>query len=303
MNKGKPKKPRLAALISLLDDPDPEIFAAVGRELLKENSSIIPNLEYVWETSIHDECQQRIEDLIQKIRFKENYRKLRIWSNKPYPDLIEGFIIVSQSRFADINVDRIYRRIEEIRKRVWIELNNSLTSLEKITVLNHVLFNEYNFKIVPDGKESLQNHSIAHILESRSGSAIAFSILYNIIAEKLDLPVRYVDFPKSPILAYVDRRIAAKVHPPDVETDIIFYINPAGSGSISGRRELEFILKKMNQGGSAVHLQASSPQFFLVRLLESVEKTMEKSGLAQKSPDILQMISVLNKKNRSHSTS
>jgi len=67
MNKGKPKKPRLAALISLLDDPDPEIFAAVGRELLKENSSIIPNLEYVWETSIHDECQQRIEDLIKKI--------------------------------------------------------------------------------------------------------------------------------------------------------------------------------------------------------------------------------------------
>jgi regulator of sirC expression with transglutaminase-like and TPR domain len=293
------KKSRLLALLSLLDDPDEVIFKAVEKELLGESSRIISDLEYVWETTMHEICQQRIERLIEKIRYKENFRKLKGWAKHPSPDLLEGFILASKYHFPDINEDRVYRRIEEIRKRIWVELNNSLTSLEKITVLNHILFQEYQFKLVSDNQESLKSHSIAHMLESRQGSGVAFAMLYLVIAGKLELPVRYIDFPRNPLLAYVDRRIAAKVHPSDVETDVLFYINPAGNGSISGRRELEYVLRKLDPEGNLKRLETSSLRSFLMRLLEGMEKTIELSGNSEKSLEIQQMIHILEEKNRS----
>jgi hypothetical protein len=296
------KKSRLLALLSLLDDPDEVIFKAVEKELLSESPRIIADLEYMWETCMHEVCQQRIERLIEKIRYKENFSKLKVWAKQPSPDLLEGFILASRYHFPDINVDRVYRRIEEIRKRIWVELNNSLTSIEKITVLNHVLFQEYQFKMVTDNQESLKSHSIAHLLESRNGSSVAFAMLYLVIAVKLELPVRYIDFPRNPLLAYVDRKIAAKVHPSDVETDILFYINPAGNGSISGRREMEFVLRKMNPEGNVKRLETSTFKSLLTRLLGGMEKTIALSGNSEKSSEIQQMIHILEEKNRSRST-
>jgi hypothetical protein len=299
---GMLKKSRLMALLILLDDPDEVIFEAVERELLGESSRIIPDLEHVWETTMHEICQQRIERLIEKIRYKENLRQLKVWAKQPSPDLLEGFILASKYHFPDINVDKVNRRIEEIRKRIWVELNNSLTSLEKITVINHVLFQEFQFKLVTDNQESLKSHSIAHMLESRTGSAVAFTMFYLVIAGKLELPVRYIDFPRNPMLAYVDRRIAAKVHPSDVETDILFYINPAGNGSITGRRELEYVLRKMNPEGRMKYLETGSLRSFLMRLLEGMEKTIALSGNSEKTVEIQQMIRILEEKNRSRST-
>jgi regulator of sirC expression with transglutaminase-like and TPR domain len=294
------KKIRVQALISLLDDPDPAIFEAVEKELIRENIGIIPELEILWETTPYEVCQIRIENLIRRILFRESFKKLRKWSRQQVPDLLEGFILVNQYYFPDINVDRIHRRIEEIRKKVWVELNNSLTSLEKITVLNHILFNEYKFTVISEDPSTMKNHSVAHILENRTGSAVAIALLYNILAKKLELPVKYVDFPRNPMLAYIDRRIAAKVHPPEVESDVLFYINPANNGSITGRRELEYVLKKID--APFTHLEVSSPRNFLMRLLEVTEKQYQLTGQLGKSTDIRQMIAVLSEKNRSRST-
>jgi regulator of sirC expression with transglutaminase-like and TPR domain len=165
-----------------------------------------------------------------------------------------------------------------------------------------VLFQEYQFKLVPDNQESLKSHSIAHMLESHTGSAVAFGMLYLVIAGKLELPVRYIDFPRNPLLAYVDKRIAAKVHPSDVETDILFYINPAGNGSITGRRELEYVLRKINPEGRLKQLETSTLRSFLVRLLEGMEKTIALGGNEEKTSEIQQMIRILEEKNRSRST-
>lgn len=287
---------RTKALIKLLDDPDPGVFEAVEKELLKESSSVIPELETVWELTRHEICQSRIENLIHKILFRENSRKLRSWSRQATPDLLEGFILASRYHYPDLNEDKIFRQIEEIRKKVWVELNNSLTSLEKITVLNHIFFNEFHFIAIPPEEGGARHCFINTLLETRTGNAVSLTLLYNIIAQKLGLPVKYVDVPGNPLLAYVDRRIAAKVHPPGVNTDILFYINPASHGSITGRKELEYYLRKMNYEPGFSGLETSSPRSFLVRLLEITELSYEKNGEAERSADILEMKNILSEK-------
>ena len=290
------------AMITLLDDPDQVIFEAVEKELLKESSRIIPDLEYVWESTVHEICQERITQLIHKIRFKDEFRRLKSWSGQPDPDLLEGYLIISRYMFPELSIEKVYRKIEEIRKRIWVELNSSLTSLEKITVLNHFLFNEYRLKIVADSQETLKNHSIAHLLESGVGSVVGIAMLYQIIAGRLELPVRYIDFPRNPLLAYADRKIAVKVHPQEPETDILFYINPAGKGSISGRRELEFVLRKINPEVQVNRLETGSPQSFMIRLLESMDLCAALSGEESRSGEIQQMIRLLGKRNKNKSS-
>ncbi len=287
------KRQRTKALIRLMDDPDPGVYEVIEKELLKENSSVIPELEAVWEMTRYEVCQGRIENLIHRILFKENYRKLRLWSKQPTPDLLEGFILASRYHYPDLNEDKIHRTIEEIRKKVWVELNSSLTSIEKITVLNHLFFNGFNFRTVAEGEYSPQYCFINRILETGTGNAVSIALLYNIVAQKLGLPVRYVDLPRNPMLAYVDRRIAARVHPPDVDTDILFYINPANQGSITGRKELEYYMKKMNYDPGVTNFETSSPRNFLLRLLEITEKSYELNGQKDRTADILQMMSVL----------
>jgi regulator of sirC expression with transglutaminase-like and TPR domain len=287
------KKQHIKALLLLLEDPDESIFEVVEKELLNETALIIPELEAIWETTPDDICQARIENLIRRIRFKDNYKRLCAWTKQPLPDLLEGFILASKYHYPDLNVDRIYRKIEEIRKKVWVEINNSFTSLEKITVLNHILFNDYQFSISPDNIDSPKNCFINNLLETGIGNPVSIALLYNIIAQKLNLPVRFIDLPKNPLLGYVDHRIAAKVHPPDVISDILFYINPANKGSITGRKELEYVLKKMNYDLSATSFEASSPRLFLLRLLQETGKLYKISGQDEKTADICEMITIL----------
>lgn len=294
--KNSDKNRKMQALLLLLDDPDETVHEAVAAELIKESPRIIPKLEYIWENTCDENCQNRIEVLIQRLHFKENYKKLRVWSKQQDPDLFEGFVLTSKYHYPDLNIDRIERKIEEIRRKVWVELNNSLTSLEKITVLNHVFFNDFGFSVDNENHYSPRNCFVNQILETGKGNPVSMALLYTIVANRLDLPVRFIDIPKTPLLAYVDRKIAAKVHPAGVETDVLFYINPANKGSITGRRELEYQVKRTGLEPSVRYFEASSSRTFLTRLLEITEKSYELNGFREKTADIHQMISVLNHK-------
>jgi regulator of sirC expression with transglutaminase-like and TPR domain len=288
------KNRRILALISLLDDPDETVFQAVEPEILKESSRIIPELEILWESTYDDQCQRRIENLIHRLRFKENYGQFRRWSKQQHPDLLDGFILASKYHYPDLNTDRIIRRIEEIRRKVWVELNNSLTSLEKITVLNHIFFQEFGFSVDNENYYAPKNCFINQLLESGMGNPLSVALLYTIIANKLDLQVKFVDIPKHPLLAYVDRRIAARVHPEGVDTDVLFYINTANKGSISGRRELEFQLRRSGLEPIRRFFEPANHRCFISRLLEVTEKSYELNGFSDKTADIHQMITILN---------
>lgn len=294
-------KQRFQALLRLIDDPDTVVADAVEKELLKTKIAYIPDLESIWEQSDDETCRLRIELLISRIQFQENFRKFRQWTKQQKQDLLEGYLLISACHYPDLNFDKIHRKIEEIRKKVWIELNNSLTSLEKITVLNHIFFEEYRFRAEPEHQFSPKYCYIHHILETFTGNSISIALIYHIIAQKLLLPVKFIDLPKNPMLAYVDRTIAAKIYPPGVNTDILFYINPANRGSITGRKELEYLMSKDQANGSPTQLEALPPRFFLLRLLEIAGKSYEISGDASKKADIHSMIRLLhsNEKDRS----
>lgn len=282
------EKGKLNALINLLDDPDSTVFGMVEQELLKENEEIIPVLEQKWETSFDEGCQSRIENIIQSLQFKKTYSRLNSWINTPDKEqnLLHGMCTVDRFQYPDLNELGLQLKIENIRKAIWLELNNSLTLLEKTTILNHYLFNINGFSVNLNNPHSPQNCYLNQILDTKKGNSISMSLFYTIIARELELPVQLVDFPKNPLVAIVDAELAQKVHGSLQQSDVLFYINPSNKGSITSRKEIEYHLKRNNYTPFSEYTEPKSDVLFVQRLLESMEEAYQSVGFTEKEENI-----------------
>ena len=289
MKQGK----KIEALIQLLEDPDVKVYQEVAKELLKEDVHIIPALEEMWEMSLDEISQQRIEHIIQSLQFKEVKIGMADWAHLKKPDLLDGFNLVNLYQYPDLNSVKIDLKIEQIRKDVWLELSNSLTSLEKITVLNHIFFEVYGFSINHTNPSSPQNYFLNQVLETKKGNPTSLAILYTIIARKLELPVFFVNFPKNPLLGYFDKHIAIRAHGISVDSDILFYINPSNKGSITGRKELEYYLKKMKYKSERKYFERGSDKLFILKLISSLQSAFDNLGYKEKAEEILQLKKIL----------
>jgi regulator of sirC expression with transglutaminase-like and TPR domain len=284
------KKSRLKALINLLDDPDNLVFETVEKELLKQNHTIIPALEELWENSYDETCQDRIENLIQNLQFKKTKKMLKAWIASKENDLLEGFLIVDRFQYPDLNKPGVYQKTVKIKNTVWLELNDSLTLLEKITILNHFFFNIYGFSVNHDNPKSPQNCYLNQLLDTKKGNPVSLTLLYSVIARQLGLPARFTDFPKNPLVAVIDSNLAKKVHGENTHSDVLFYINPANKGSIASRKEVQYHLKKNNYKPAEKYSEPQSDKLFILRLIESLRDSFQAVGFTEKTERTEEML-------------
>lgn len=286
------EKKKLTALIDLLDDPDSTVFDMVEKELLKEGDEIIPELEKKWEQSFDENCQTRIENIIQNLQFKKTCSKLKKWINTPEVEqnLLEGFSLVDHFQYPDLNLLNLNLKIENIRKTIWLELNNSLTLLEKVTILNHFLFNINDYSINLRNSHSPQNCFLNQLLDTKKGNSVSMSIFYTIIARQLELPVKMIDFPKNTLVGVVEPDLAKKVHGKSLDSDVLFYINPSNKGSITSRKEIEYHLKKNNYTPIREYTEPKPDNLFIQRLLEELSDSYHSVGFTEKENKVREML-------------
>ncbi|MEL7587425.1 MAG: transglutaminase-like domain-containing protein [Prolixibacteraceae bacterium] len=287
------KADRLTALIALLDDPDKAVYEMVEREFLEEDPVIIIQLEKIWETSFDELQQSRIENLIQQIQFRETSRKIKSWSSQKHVDLFEGFFLISQYQYPELKLKDIKGKIRKIRNEVWLEISSKLTSIEKITVLNHIFYDVNKFTINLSDLQSPQNCYLNQVLETKKGNPVSIAILYALIARELDFPVQLIDFPRNPLLAYIDADMAKKAHGPDYHSNVLFYINPSNRGAIIGRKEIEFFLKRNEQVSEDIFEKHCEDRFIIKKLIESLISAYDSLGHRDKVDDLTEIASLL----------
>ncbi len=284
--------PKLDALIGLLDDPDLTVFEMVEQELLKESDDIIPELEKKWEISLDGNCQERIENIIQHLQFKETSRMLREWieTENTGQNLLSGFQIIDRFQYPDVNALSIGVKLENIRKKIWLELNNSLTLLEKTTIINHFLFNILEYSINFKNIHSPQNCFLNQILDTRKGNPVSIAVFYTIIARLLEMPAYFIDFPKNPLIAIVDAKLARKVHGSSSDSDVLFYINPSNRGAITSIKEIEYHLRTNNFQPIKNYTEPKTDVQFIRRLVESLELSYQSVNFMDKRERVHQLL-------------
>jgi len=275
-------RPELTALVNLLDEPDENAFLKVKEKLYYFGKDALPFLEHARDDVFDSRVQERIDQIIHRIYLDEITDEFTHWLNTGSSDLLKGFILVSRTDNPLLEEDSITREVEQLRMDAWLELNDDLTALEKIKVLNHIMFHVHSFdgnKIYPMAQE---NFYLPSLLKTRKGSSLSLGMLYIIIAQKLNIPIVGVNLPQHFILAYVSEE---KIDLPAVD-DVKFYINPMNKGSVFTRREIELFISQLKIPADISYFTPCSNIDIIDRLLEDLIFINERQNRPEKITDL-----------------
>lgn len=281
----------LRAMILLLEDPDEEIFSEIRNRLLSLGNEVIPTLEDVWENTFNNALQSRIEDIIQTIQFNSTQEELKLWTATGGIDLLQGTLLIARYQYPDLDEDAIRHQIELIRKDVWLELNPNLTAFEKVRVINHILFDVYNFTGNTSNYHAPQNSYINNVLESKRGNPLLLSILYSCIAQGLNIPIYGVNLPEHFILAYRDEYTLREND--EEEEPILFYINPFSKGAVFSRREIDTFLKQLKLEPNRIFYESCSNVEIIQRQIRNLITAYEKLGYPTKVEDLKKLLNTI----------
>ncbi|MFC2107699.1 transglutaminase-like domain-containing protein [Bacteroidota bacterium] len=240
----KEKNKELNALINLLDDPDFEVYLQIKDKLISIGFDAIPFLETAWENAFDPIRQKRIEDIVHQLQLNDLFAELHSWAHFNYNDLLKGMMLLSKFQYPDQDDEKIIKTIGRITQDVWLELNQNLTALEKIKVINHILYDHNKFKGNASNINAPENYYINNILQTKKGTPVSLGALFIVIAQGLKLPVHGVDLPRHFILAYLDEIIEIGKIVSD-DNNVLFYINPFNKGALFTRNEIELYLKQL----------------------------------------------------------
>lgn len=270
----------IRALISFLDETDEQIVETVRNKIILKGRAALPLLEEALHITLDERALGRIRKLLGSIR-KEAVRKdFSAWITGRSSDLLKAYLIISRIEYPEIKEEDIEAQIERIRLDAWLELNDNLTALENIRVLNHIFFQLYQFVGNKDNGNAPQEQYLPYLLESRTGSSLSLGILYLIIANRLNIPLSGVNLPEYFILAYLDDNGAQ-----NNEDGILFYINPF-KGSVFTKREIEMFLKQLKIKANMKFFNPCSNLDVIIRLLNDLKKNYEETGNISKAEEL-----------------
>lgn len=280
------------SLISLLDDPDSEIYKAVSEKIITQGITIVPQLEKAWEISENEFVQNRLENLIQTIQFKSTEDALALWINSGTQDLLEGTHLIARFQYPELTFSSIEKEIEKYRRDAWLEMNDNLTALEKVKIINHILFDIHNFGPNVTNFFSPNNQYINLLFETKKGGPILLSIFYATIAQRLGLPIHCVNLPKNFVLAYKDRFYPI-TESSDERDSILFYINPFNRGSVFGRKEIDVFLQQQKIDPKPEYYLPCSNRTAIAQLMFNLVFAYEKQSNYKKAEDIKKLLKIV----------
>ena len=282
----------IAALFTLIDDPDEEVFVTVSERITNYGTNIIPNLESLWETTLREEVQERIEMLIHKLHYKDLNYDLEQWTCSSYNDLLFGALLVAKFQYPELQTTPVLQEIEKIRRNIWLELNSFLTPLEQANVLSSIVYNYYNLKGIEIAYTNPDDFLLHKVLQSKRGNALSNGILYLVLAALLDIPVKAINVPKHFVLAFFKPEFDSTLHKSNPQQHIQFYVD-ATSGQVFSHKEIELYFKRISVPPTAFYFRPLSNKRIIQLLIEEFAKCFTDAHVAYKRDELLKLAALL----------
>ena len=275
----------ISALFQLIDDPDDEVFSSVSERIVSLGRAIIPNLENLWETTPDENVQERIEMLIHKLHFRDLVNDFTTWKGGPC-ELLQGTLLAARYRYPEMNATTTLQEMEKIRRNIWLELNSYLTPLEQVNVITGILYSYYRLKGNEVTYDIQEDFLINKVIEQKKGNAITNGILYLIICELLDIPVKAINIPKQFILGYFDIDYNFPNPTRQKSEKINFYIDPL-NGQIYSHKDVENYFKRISVPPTPSYFKQLGNRRIVQHLLEEFSKCFSTNTDLYKKNDLI----------------
>ena len=281
----------ISALFHLIDDPDEEVFSSVSDRIVSLGRAIIPNLEHLWENTPDESVQGRIEMLIHKLHFRDLVNDFTNWKSGSC-ELLQGALLAARYRYPEMIATTTLQEMEKIRRNIWLELNSYLTPLEQINVITGILYSYYKMKGNEVAYDIQEDFLINKVIENKKGNAITNGILYLIICELLDIPVKAINIPKQFILGYFDIDYNFPNPTRQKSEKINFYIDPL-NGQIYSHKDVENYFKRISVPPTPSYFKQLSNKRIIQHLLEEFSKCFTNDASLYKKNDLIFLAKLL----------
>src|SRR3954470_1728782 len=278
----------IAALFNLIDDPDEEVYSTVSKRITDFGSNIIPNLENLWENTLREDVQERIEILIHKLHYSDLVTDITQWNNSAYHDLLFGALLVSKFQYPELHTTPVLQEIEKIRRNVWLEMNSFLTPLEQANVISSILYNYYNLKGSEIAYLNPDDFFIHKVLQTKKGNAVSNGILYLILGEMLDIPVRAINIPRQFVLAFFNNDYDPGNSAVNPKQKINFYVD-ATTGQPFTHKDVDNYFKRISVPQVASYFKPLSKTRIIQMLIEELARCFESPELLYKKNELLHL--------------
>jgi regulator of sirC expression with transglutaminase-like and TPR domain len=278
---------KIKALLSLLEDPDETVGNSAIEALSQCHIDQTPLLDAFLYTHIDSElAKQRLEFCIDSIRVQHFGQQILDWKAKDSSDLILPLAYIAQFKYPDVKPEHLREQIESLRLDAWLEFHYDLTSFEKVKILNYILFQLHGFRANEADFLNPDNSYFNQVLNTKKGNPIALSIVYILVAQRLNIPVYGINLPRHFIMAYVEDQETENLdHFNDKQSishiakgEIKFYINAYNGGGVFNQEQLSNIIKEMGLPLHPQNLLPCSNEAIILRVLMNLYNSYQATG-------------------------
>ncbi|MBM3938563.1 MAG: hypothetical protein FJ333_07920 [Sphingomonadales bacterium] len=286
----------LKAMIQLLDDPDEAVSQALETRFMEEGEDIVDDLESIWLANEFPAASRHIELLIKRIQKQGLHRRFNNWFQQEQPDLVEGWVLVSQVQYPGLKIEAIRRILSDIKLDAWLMMGGVENDLDKVQILNHVFFEQQSFHGDNSQYHYTDNSFINRVLERKTGNPISLSVVYMVIAQSLGLPVFGVNLPQHFVVGFCQLREGFEgvknmktVSVADVDK-VLFYINPYSKGQVFTKENVDAFLKVVNVTPQKQFYQPCDVKEIIKRMLRNLHFSYGEVQDLEKQQEVLQMM-------------
>ena len=192
----------IRSLIKLLDDENEEIVNTVKSKLVEKGSASLPLLE---EASIDASSvlKERIQALTEQLAASQVREQLAELSRSPHDiDLETGVLLIARYGYPYEDLRWCGGVLDEFSHELDSRLDSREDPLEIISVVSSFLSTEKLFRGNIEDYYDPENSYINRVLEKRLGLPISLSIIYLLVAKRLNIPLYGVGMPGHFLLKY-----------------------------------------------------------------------------------------------------
>lgn len=283
---------RLAALLNLLDEPDDAVWQDIREKLIELGEDVLPELKKTFENTFSPVLKNRLNGLIHALNFEKGSREIKTWCLFGQKSLLTGSLIIERAFNPHIDEEYYLKQLESIRFDIWLELNQSLSPLEKIRVFNQILFHVYGFNRYLGNKPDSLPPLLSNTLEHRTGNEFASSLLYLLLALETGLPVKGFLVGKKLFLAYTNTGEDDSLQFLG-DNEPLFFIDPSSLGLVLSRQDITDAFSSFRDFNKELkkHLISSKKiiqlQLLLLYSFYSEEGDEDRSVLAKELMEVL----------------
>jgi regulator of sirC expression with transglutaminase-like and TPR domain len=270
----------IKALVSLLEDEDPEIISHIEQKIISLGDVIIPFLEVEWESQFNPNVQKRIEDLIHSLQLSALKTKLKEWKETEQENLLKGIFLIATYQYPDLDYKKIKKDVDKIYYEAWLSHRTYASPFDQVRNLNHIIFNKFGFTSNTQNFHAPGNSMINVVMETRRGNPIALCTIYMLVAQRLKMPIFGVNLPNLFVLTYKSE-----------ETQ--FYINAFNKGLVFSKSDIDNYIAQLRLKQDDKFYQPCSNPEIVQRILRNLIVAFERLGEPEKVEEVKSVLSVI----------